>query len=254
MKIFKTRFLILITVLFAFNLTNAQDEQPTMFAVHTDNVNFDMMPKYEQLAKQLKESCEKYKIKDVSWTAISVEDGRYVYVTPIKNMAELDENPMGDLAEKMGKEAMGKMFNEMDDCYDSHSNAVVHLKPELSYRPEGYSTQGKNHREYHFLYYSPKNAKEMKESMAKVKEMFKTKGVKNGYDVYHSGFGSEESYYMVSISGDDDLSIAQGGKENDELLGDDKGATFYNVIKLTTKYDQVEADVRPDLSYYPSED
>lgn len=254
MKIFKTRFLILMTVLFAFNLANAQDDQPTMFVVHTDNVNFDMMPKYEGLAKQLKESCEKYNIQEINWTAISIEDGRYVYVTPIKNMADLDENPMGDLAEKMGEEAMGKMFNEMADCYDSHSNEVVHLKPDLSYIPDGYSTKDKNHREYHFLYYSPKNAKKMKEAMAKVKEMFKTKGVKNGYEVYHSGFGSEESYYMVSISGDDDLDIAQGGKENDELLGDDKGATFYNVIKLTTKYDQVEGDIRPDLSYYPTKE
>lgn len=254
MKIFKTRFLILMTMLFAFNLANAQDEQPTMFAVHTDNVNFDMMPKYEQLAKQLKESCEKYNIQGVNWTAISVEDGRYVYVTPIKNMAELDENPMGSLGEKMGEEAMDKMFDEMNDCYDSHSDAIVHLKPELSYIPEGYSAEGKNHREYHFLYYSPTNAKEMKEGMAKVKEMFKTKGVKNGYEVYHSGFGSEESYYMVSISGHDDLDIAQGGKENDELLGDDKDATLYNVIKLTTKYDQVEGDVRPDLSYSSSKE
>ena len=242
-----------MTLLFAFNLANAQDEQPTMFVVHTDNVNFDMMPKYEQLAKQLKENCEKYNVQGVNWTAISIEDGRYVYVSPIKNMAELDKNPMAGLAEKMGKDAMGKMFNEMDDCYDSHSNAVVHFKPELSYIPEGYNDEGKNHREYHFLYYSPKNAKEMKEGMAKVKEMFKTKGVKNGYSVYHSGFGSEGSYYMVSISGKDDLDIAQGGKENDELLGDDKAKQhFMNVIRLTTKYDQVEGDIRPDLSYSPS--
>jgi len=254
MKIFKTRFLILLTVLFAFNLTSAQDEQPTMFAVHTDNVNFDMMPKYEQLAKQLKESCEKHKMKDINWTTISIEDGRYVYVTPIKNMAELDKNVMGDLADKMGKEAMSKMFDEMNECYDSHSDAIVHYSPELSYIPEDYSTKGKNHREYHFMYYSPKNSKEMKEAMAKVKEMFKTKGIKNGYEVYHSGFGSEESYYMVSISGENDLEIAKVGKENDELLGDDKSATFYNVIKLTTKYDQLEGNLRPDLSYYPSKE
>jgi len=74
----------------------------------------------------------------------------------------------------------------------------------------------------------------MKDGMAQVKAMFKTKGVKNGYDVYHSGFGSEESYYMIS------------------LFGGDKAATFFNVIKLTTKHDQVEASFRPDLSYYPS--
>lgn len=252
MKIFKKGMLALLTVVLAFNSAIAQDAQPTMFAVHTDNVKFNKMAQYEALAKQLKDNCEKYNIKDVNWTAISVEDGRYVYVTPIKSMADLDKNPMGDLADKMGEEEMGEMFEKMNECYDSHSDEVVHFMPKLSHLPEGYNTQGKNYREYHFLYYSPKDAKAMSENMEKVKDMFKAKGVKNGYEVYHSGFGSEESYYMVAIAGEDDLAIAQGGKDNDELLGDDKDAVFYDVIKHTTKYDRVVATMRPDLSYAPS--
>jgi hypothetical protein len=251
MKFFKKGILILSIVLFTFNYASAQDEQPTMFVVHTDNVKFEMIPKYEELALKLKNNCEENEIKDMTWTAISVEDGRYVYVSPIKNMADLDTNPMEKLTEKIGKEEMGKMFDEMDECYDSHSDAIVHYLPELSYIPEGYSIEGKNYREYHFLYYSPKNGKELDEAMAKVKEMYKTKGSKNGYEVYHSGFGSDESYFMVAISGTDELSIAEGGKENQELFGDEQDAALWNVIKLTTKYDQIEATVRPDLSYNP---
>ncbi|OUS00013.1 hypothetical protein A9Q86_11255 [Flavobacteriales bacterium 33_180_T64] len=235
----------------AVNFANAQDT-PTMYVVHTDNVNFNMIPQYEQLAKSLKENFDKHKIEGVSWTSITVEDGRYVYVSPIKNMAELDENPMAAIFDKMGNEAANKLFNDMDECYDSHSDAIVYHLTSLSYHPEGFSTDGKNHREYHFLYYAPKDAKAMKEAMAEVKNLFKAKGVKNGYDVFHSGFGSDESYYMVSIAGTDDIAIAKGGKENDELLGDEKDAIFFNVIKLTTKYDQVEGEIRPDLSYYPS--
>ncbi|MCD2258692.1 hypothetical protein [Psychroserpens luteolus] len=250
MKTLKRGLVILISVVFAVNFSHSQDA-PTMFVVHTDNVKFEKIPQYEQAAKSLKDNCEKHDIKGVNWTTISVEDGRYVYVSPIEKMADLDKNPMEPLFEKMG-DAAGKLFEAMDQCYDSHSNAIVHYSPELSYNPEGYSVEGKNHREYHFLYYPPKNAKAMKEAMTKVKELFKSKGIKNGYDIYHSGFGSAESYYMVSIAGKDDVAIALGGKENDELFGDDKGDTFFNVIKLTSKYDQVEGDIRPDLSYNPS--
>jgi hypothetical protein len=260
MKNFKTGLLSLFIIAFTFNFANSQDKekkedtQPTMFVVHTDNVKFEMMPKYEELALKLKKSCEENDIENMSWTAISIEDGRYVYVSPIKNMAELDTNPMADLAEKMGKEEMGEMFEEMDSCYDSHGDEIVHYIPKLSYMPEGYSTKDKNEREYHFLYYSPKDAKEMKKAMTDVKNLFETKGVKNGYSVYHSGFGSEESYYMVSIAGESELEIVKGGEENDEILGDDKKAVFWNVIKLTTKYDQLEANIRPDLSYYPNKE
>ena len=223
-----------------------------MFVVHTDNVKFEMMPKYEALALKLKKSCDEHKVDNMTWTAVTVEDGRYVYVSPIKNMAELDTNPMADLAKKIGEEEMGKMFNEMDECYDSHSDEIIHYIPSLSYMPEGYSTAGKNEREYHFMYYSPKHSKQMNEAMANVKKMFKDKGVKNGYQVYHSGFGSEENYYMVSIAGESDLAIVQGGEENDKLLGDEKDAVFWEVIKLATKYDQVDGEIRPDLSYSPN--
>lgn len=249
MKILKSGVLLLSLVLFVCNISSAQDAQPTMFTVHTDNVKFGMMAQYEEAAKELKAHCDKHNVEGANWTAISVEDGRYVYVTPIKSMADLDKNPMGNLGDKMGKEELGKLFDKMDDCYDSHSDSVVHYIPSLSHIPEGYSTAGKNHREYHFLYYSPKHGKEMNTAMANVKKMFAEKGVKNGYEVYHSGFGSEESYYMVAIAGTDDLSVAQGGHENDKLLGEDKDAVFWEVIKLATKYDQVEGTMRPDLSY-----
>ena len=44
---------------------------------------------------------------------------------------------------------------------------------------------------------------------------------------------------------------AQDGEDDDELLGDESQATFWEVIKLATKYNEVEAKIRPDLSYYP---
>lgn len=252
MKILKKGIVILSIALFAFNFSNAQDEQPTMFVVHTDNVKFEMMPKYEELALKFKQSCEENDMKDMSWTTISVEDGRYVYVSPIKNMADLDTNPMQGLAQKMGKEKMGKMFDDMDECYDSHSDAIIHYVPKLSFIPKGYSTKDKNHREYHFLYYAPKNEKEMRVALGKVKNMYETKDSMAGYEVYKSGFGSDENYFMVAIAGTDGLEIEKGGKENKKLLGNEQEAALWEVIKLATKYDKVEATIRPELSYYPS--
>lgn len=251
MKNLKQRLVIMCAVVFALNFVNAQDT-PTMFAVHTDNVKFDMMPQYEEQAKNLRDQCVKHGIKDASWTAISVEDGRYVYVTPINNMADLDKDPMGNLSEKMGEDALGEMFGKMNKCYDSHSDSVIHRIDDLSYMPEGYSTEGKNHREYHFIYYAPKDGKAMREAMANVKALFKAKNIKNGYEVYHSGFGSEESYFMVSVAGKDDIEIAQGGLANRDAMGDEGQATMFNVIKLALRYDQVEAEIRPDLSYIPA--
>ncbi|WP_179344788.1 hypothetical protein [Winogradskyella ursingii] len=250
MKHFKRGLSILTVMLLAFQFVNAQDAQPTMFVVHTDHVKFNMIPQYEEASKKLNEQLKKHN-SDAIYTAISVEDGRYVYVSPIENMSDLDENPMTILSENMDKDELKNMFDKMDECYDSHYDYVLHHSTDLSYIPEGYTTANKNAREYHFLYYSPKNAEAMNKAMADVKKMFNDKGIKSGYNVYHSGFGSTENYYMVEIAGEDSASIAMGGKENNKMMGEDGDAAMYSVISLATKYDQVRANVRPDLSYTP---
>ena len=254
MKSVKQIFKLLILVLFASNFAYAQDEPPTMFNIHIDNVKFAMIPQYEALAKEMKENFVKHNIQGASWTAISLADGRYVYSSPLKNMAELDKPAFAQIFEKMGKEASTAMFDKMDECYDSHSNSISHYIPELSYHPEGYTTEGKNEREYHFLYYAPRDAKAMGEAMKAIKDMFAAKGIKNGYSVIHSGFGNDESYYMVSIAGKDSVTIAQGGKENDEMMGEEGKGKMFGVIKLVTKYDMVKGEIRPDLSYSPKKE
>ena len=250
MRNFKTSILVLVMLLFAFNTAIAQDEQPKMFALHTDNVNFDMLKKYEDLSKEFKTYCEKYNIQGIDYATYTIEDGRYIYVSSIEKMADLDKSTLGDLDDNVGKEAFKKLIDEMNTCYDSHSDSVIYYSQNLSYMPEGYTTDGKNAREFHFLYYSPKNAKAMRESIEAIKNLYKTKGVKTGYKIYHSGFGNLESYYMVSIAGTDELDLAQMSKENDEILGDERNEVISNLINLTTKYDQVNGRSRPDLSYY----
>jgi hypothetical protein len=251
MKSVKQIFKLLILVLLVSNFAYGQEES-TMYVVHTDHVNFNKMAQYEQVAKDLKENCVKHGIKDMDWLTVSTEDGRYMYVSPIKNMAELDTNVMAELREKMGKEEASAMLSKMDECYDSHGNEIVHYIPELSYNPKGYSRDGMNVREYHFLYYSPQNGEALGDAIKKIKDMFEAKGVKNGYNVYHSGFGSDESYFMVAVAGKSTLHIAQSSEEDDVLLGEEKDAAFFEMIQLTSRYDQVNGTIRPDLSYSPS--
>lgn len=252
MRNFKRAISLQLIALFAVFTLTAQNEQPTMFNVHTDNVKFEKMMQYEEAAKELKSSFEKHDIKGANWRAFSIEDGRYIYVTPINNMAELDNNMMGDLYAKMGDEAANALFTKMDECYDSHSNYIVHYLPEMSYHPESEgSLEGKNHREYHFLYYSPKNGKAMKKGMTDIQSMFKERNIKNGYSVYHSGFGCDENFYMVAISAKDGLEIAQNGQLNDEAFTDEDQEKFFSVIQMAMKYDKIEGRMRPDLSYSP---
>lgn len=254
MKLLNQIFKLFILVLFTSNFVFAQETPPPMFVVHTDYVNFNKMAQYEQLAKELKDNCVEHNVQKANWLTVSTEDGRYMYVSEIKNMAELDENTMSELFEKMGNDGAGAMFSKMNECYDKHSDQIVHYIPELSYNPDGYSRDGMNFREYHFLYYHPQNGEALGNAMESVKKMFEAKGIKNGYNVYHSGFGSDENYFMVSVSGKNSLDVAQTGEENDALLGDERKEVFFEMIQLASRYDQVNGEIRPDLSYSPKKE
>lgn len=258
MKTIKSGLLILLLTVFTFSILTAQEEKKEenknkMFNIHIDNVRFDKMMDYEKVAKELKDNMVKHSIQDASWTTISTEDGRYIYVSEIESMADLDKNPMSGLFDKMGDEAAGKMFDTMNECYDSHGNHISYYIDSLSYHPESEeSSEDKNYLEYHFLYYPPRNSDAIGKAMKAVKDLFVSKNIKNGYSVYHSGFGSDESYFIITVRGKDGLEIEKNGKINDEAFGDESQETFFNVIKLTSKYDQVDARIRPELSYYPT--
>ncbi|MDB4752643.1 hypothetical protein OAF78_02660 [Winogradskyella sp.] len=127
-----------------------------------------MMTHYEELVKELKAHCDKHSVEGANWTVISVEDGRYVYVTPVKSMVDLDKNPKENFAEKMGEEELAKLLDKMDECYDSHSDTVLHYMSNLSHLPEGYTTVGKNHREYHFLCDVINHSKERNAAMSAI--------------------------------------------------------------------------------------
>ncbi len=250
MKTLKSKVLIGMLLLLWSMHGFAQENKPTMYVVHEDHVNFEMAPQYEQSLNEFRENVKKHNIGGIDWVTISINDGRYVHVSKIDSFADLDENAMAPLVEKMGKEAFGTLLNKMDACYDSHQEYIVYHLPELSYMPEGAGTgEGENYREYHFVYYTPKNAKAMKEAMLKIKELFEQKKSKMAYNIFKSGFGNPENYYMVSVASKDEVALAKSGMENDNVLGEEREAIFFNMIKLASRYDKLEGEIRPDLSY-----
>ena len=250
MKLLKNTLLYLSILCLSFNLSQAQNK---MFSVHQDNVKPSMIGEYEKIAKEFNAACEEHNVQ-TSWITATTGDLRYMYVSEIENMADLDKRPFADMAKAMG-DAFGDLFNQFDKCYDSHSSYVIVMDDELTYMPEGFSQtqEGQNHRKYFYLYYTPENGAKIREGMKAVKELFASKGSKEYYRVYRNGFGTAESYYMVAISSKDEVDSATRGKANDELLGPNRYETFNKVMNYATRLEELSGAIRPDLAYSPKE-
>lgn len=245
MKIMKSTLLLLAVCCFTFQ-TFAQQA----YLIHQDNVKPSKAGEYEKVAKKFNEACLEHK-PDATWIAAVRDDFTYFYISPIENMAELDKQPMAEMAKAMG-DKFGEMFNAFDKCYDSHGSYIMHSVDDLSYKaPEGTDRSDMNYRVWYQLHYKPENGKKVKEGMKAIKAMFQEKGSKEYYNVYHSGMGSMDSYYLVSVAAKDEVDSATRSKANQDVLGPDRYETFDKLMAHLEKFVESRGQMRPDLSYAP---
>lgn len=248
MKTIKSVIFLALMLCLSINFSEAQK----LFQVHVDFVRPSKMADYEKTAKEFNEACKKHN-PQTSWLAIRTSDNRYMYVSSMESFADLDKNQFADMATAMG-DSFGDLFRKFNACYDKHGDYVLVLDEGLTYMPDGITQtpEGENYRKFFFLYYTPENEGKLRDAMKAVKETFASKGSKEYYRVYRSGFGVIDSYYMVAISSKDELDSATRGKANDELLGESAGEIFGNLMSTLSKFEDVSAWMRPDLYYSPS--
>lgn len=250
MRTIKTTLLLVLFLCFTINFSQAQKR----YTVHQDNVKPSMLMQYEAIAKKFNEACKEHNIP-TSWLTVSTNDLRYMYITPFEKFAEFDDRPFADMAKAMGDD-FGKMFEEFDKCYDSHTNYNITLVEDLSYMPEGMSItqEGQDYRDFYYLYFTPANAAKMREGMMAVKELYKAKGSKEYYRIYRNGFGTQKEFYLVAVSSKDEIDSATKSKTNDEVLGPDKWETFSKVMNYSSGFEELSGQIRSDLSYEPKKE
>jgi len=251
MKTFKTTLLGVTFLLMPF-ISNAQGNQA--FWIHADHVKPSMTGEYEKVSKDFIAACKKYDLKDADWSTAHIEDGTYLSITPIKNMADLDKNTLAPLAEKMGNDNFNAIFERFNKCYDKHGDYLVVLNSELSYMPNGLTinTEGKNYRKWHFLYVTPENVQNLRGKIKELKALYEKKGSKEHFRIYRAGFGTMGDYFLAVISAKNAQDYAIQSDENEALLGEEGKKLFEDMFKYVYKYESKGGAMRPDLSYTTS--
>jgi len=252
MKTVKFIALFVAIVLLNTNELWAQNGSTTQaFWIHEDQVKPSMLKEYEAVTKDFIKACKKHNLKDADWTTARIDGGTYLTIAPINSMADYDKNPMAPLAEKMGEENFRAIFSRFDKCYDTHRNYMVHLINDMSYMPNGLTTntEGEDYRKWHFFHVTPQNVANLRNKMKEIKSLYETKGAKEHFRIYRNGFGSTGDYYLVVISAKDAQSYAKTSEETDKLLGEEGEKLFDDLMQYVHKYESKTGSMRPDLAY-----
>ncbi|NND52047.1 MAG: hypothetical protein HKN54_06560 [Flavobacteriaceae bacterium] len=258
MKSMKCRLLLMLAaVLFVGNIYAQDEKKSQMYVVHEDQVKPSMLAEYEKTSKALADAMKKHNIQSTSWLSSVTDDFRYMWVTPIESMADLDDNSWWtELSEAMGNDALTELMSGFGPCYDKHGDYVISMNKELTYMPDGITQtpEGENYRKFYYIHHLPKDRAAMSKAMKGVKDLFASKNSEMNYRVYSNGFGTMDTFYMVAVSAKDPIDMEQRSAANDKLLGEAAGPVFGKVMALATKFEEFTGNVRPELSYKPKKD
>ena len=254
MKTLKTKLVLTsIAIMFTASLLG-QEKTTRSFWVHEDVVKPSMVATYEKVCKDLTANLKKHSIQGVDLIVTNTADHRYLWVSPIASMADINYNAFNTLSEKMGASAMGALFDEMDKSYDTEHDYVIELDEELSYMPTGMTQtpEGQDYRKFHYFHYTPANKDLVREKALAIKKLFERNGSKVHYRTYKSGFGARGAFYMVAIAAKDAVDYANKIAENNELLGEEWAKTYGDFQASLLEYEIIEGQMRPDLAYSSS--
>ncbi len=235
-------------ILSAPSISNAQD----LYRVHEDVVKPSHVTEYEGILAELMTMVKKNEVKDARWITFVTNNSHYSYLTPIKNMADLDKPSfVAQLIEKEGREKVSDLFSRMNKCYDTELDYILSLNRDLSYMPTGITQtpEGENYRENHVLYVSPSNTSIVNDKLKALKKLYESKGSTAYYRVYNSGFGTDGQYIMVATAAKDPMDLELKGKVNRELLGEDLQKLIFDMYVNTLRYEKIEGQIRPELGY-----
>ncbi len=257
MKALKASLLTLISLFLIVGISVAQEKKASsqMYSVHEDVVKPNMAKEYESIAKELIAELTKHEIPEVKYLCAQSEGFRYLYVTPIDKMADLDKSYFSTLAEKMGSDQLGDLFNRMDKCYDKHGSYTITLDHDLSYMPEGMSQtqEGTPYRTYYEHHVTPANYKALTKAAMAVKEYHASHNSPMHYRVYRKGFGGLGDYFLVAISAKDPAHMAELVTKTHEAFGEDYGPLIDDIMNATSEFRTYNGWIRSDLSYSPKQ-
>lgn len=245
-------FSILSCCLFLIGSLNAQDQNQA-FWVHEDQVKPGMVKEYEDLSKDLVAEAKKANLQNMMWQVAAMDNGRYLTLTPIKNMTDLQSKSFEPLMAGMGQEKFTQMMEKFDGMYEQHGDYLIVLDKDLSYMPGGVdpNTPGKDYRKWHKMTVSPENLPQLRTKLAELKDVFAQKDSKMHYRIYQSSFGNMGDYFVAVISAKDAVDYAQMSAENEKVLGMEGKQKFREVMDLVSEYEVSEGGMKPELAYMP---
>lgn len=248
-------FFLLLGSCLIVSPVKAQESKSQLYVVWDVIVYPDKFMEYEAASVDMIKLLAKYEFA-WGWNAYRTEDFHYYFLSPIENLAQLDQffEEAMNINQKAGQEAMA-MEEGFQGTYESETMGVFMLRSDLSYIPENPRVASADMKffEYSYYYLRPGMGMEAEKLAAEWQAFFKSKGMNDGYNVFTSLIWSDLPVWVVSSGAKSEADFYANQAKMAAALGDDYMALAKRTMDGCRKYERRTGVYVPELSYIPKQ-
>ncbi len=238
-----------------FSFAQAKEQKPQLWFVEEHAVKPSAINELEAV---LKECIEAYKKYDWPYpmTIYSSEDFHYYLFYPVENYIDVEKffKLWGELVSKWGEDKFQALMKRFGNSAEYYKQFFVRSVPELSFIPKKprLKPEEKNIFVWDMIYLIPGREKEFEALGKKMIALMKSKNYNDEMYMSTGDIGTDMPVYVGGLFGKDFADLYVQNKKMWELMGDEGGKMFDQMLSYTRKRESKQGWYRPDLSYTPA--
>ena len=231
--------------------------QPQLFVLHQEMARPGMMKQYEDTMKEFIALVRQHHdaLPAVQFVGMAGEDFFYSYVTPIENYGALDKVHEGFavMIPAVGEAKWNDLITRAGAATEFIRESIMLEYQHLSYAPAKPRLKPDEERYLHIdlHYVLPGRETESIAVAQETADLYRKKGVPDGYRLFHVQVGPEMPLVIVTKPARDAADFEDRERANRELLGAEGLALSQRAFTLLRRFESHSATLRPDLSLEP---
>jgi hypothetical protein len=239
-------------ILFTNGLVMCQspEKEPGLLLIRADRVRPSQTETYEMALMEMHDFLTENKVEGFTYFTHMKDDYNFLHYTAIDHLGELDKGIFEYIKKRVNKPELELIWNDISESIDYYHYYVIRYHHELSYIPEEDKWHIDNpYRKWSYYYFAPGNEKEIKKILGAWRDLYKNRGIKNGYRIFSGVIGLPQPLFIFSTWAADPLDYHLRLKENLEILGEEGAVLWEQTLQYVQKVETFEGWFLPQYSY-----
>ena len=249
---------LLLSIVAALPLAAADAPAPKIYVLHQEVVRPSMTAVYEETTKELIKLIQEHRsaAPTFHFNAVAGDDFTYLYVTQLPDFTALDTIPkeFEATAKAVGEAKWGDLMKRNGQAVEYIRETILLEDPSLSYTPASPRLKPEEMAYFHYdLYYVQPGRETEADALAReFVELFRKKGIPDGYRLFRVLMGAEMPMIAVMFGARDAADYQAQDAKGRQILGPEGAALFQRAFSLSRRFESHNGWWRADLSLPPA--